>query len=95
VVSTETISLYHDVSQLVKEFSTLYELQMSIILECDTALEVTNSSEAHAVSVPIMFHLAASHHNPKDSKLQLPFKELQILSITIITIQSTSPPLFP
>jgi len=69
VVSTDTISLHHEVTQLVKEFSTFYELQMFIILECDTTLEFTNSSEEPAVSVPVTFYLAVSHHNPKDSKL--------------------------
>jgi hypothetical protein len=64
VVSTETISLHYEAAQLVKEFSTLYELQMFIILECDTALEFTNSSEESAVLVPVMFYLAASHHKP-------------------------------
>jgi len=68
VVSTGTISLHHEAAQLVKGFPTLYELQMFIILECDTALEFTNSSEEPAVSVPVMVYLAASHHNPKDSK---------------------------
>jgi hypothetical protein len=58
VVSTETISLHHEVAQLVKEFPTLYELQMFIILEWGTALEFTNSSEEPAVSVPVMFYLA-------------------------------------
>jgi hypothetical protein len=69
VVSTEPISLHREVAQLVKEFSTLYELQIFVILECDTALEFTKSSEEPAVSVPVMFYLVASHHNPKDSKL--------------------------
>jgi hypothetical protein len=48
---------------------TLYELQIFVILECDTALEFTKSSEEPTISVPVMFYLVASHHSPKDSKL--------------------------